>query len=187
MSEESPLLEQLKKEKNPIIMGRILFNLHKKEGVKINDLAKIINKKPSALAHLIRLTKLPEAIIDGFLSQTVSLSHLYVISRLDREEEMIEVYEKVLSKNLTVAETEALVREKKYQIRTEGKYIDKNYIEKIKRIFEKEGFEVKIIQSRLRSRIIMTIKGNLRETSIKVKKILSALEKDFLKKKEGDS
>ncbi len=186
MGEDSPLLNELKKEKNPIILSRILFNLHKKEGMKIIDLAKLLNKKPSALAHLIRLTKLPEAIIDGFLSQTVSLSHLYIISRLDRENEMIEVYENVLSRNLTVAETETLVREKKYQVKTEGKYIDKKYFDKVKKEIEKEGLEIKIIQSRVRSRIIMTIKGSLKETSIKVKKILSVLEKDFLKKRVAD-
>lgn len=187
MSEESSLLDQLKREKNPIIIGRILFNLHKREGMKINDLAKILNKKPAALAHLIRLTKLPDAIIDGFLSHIISLSHLYVISRLEHEEEMIKIYEKVLAKNLTVAQTEALVREKKHQVKTEGKYIDKNYLEKVKKIIEKEGVEIKIIQSRLRSRIIITAKGSLKESSIKVKKILSVLEKDFLKKKEEDS
>lgn len=187
MSEVSTLIDQLKKEKNPIIQGRILFHLHKKEGIKINDLSQIINKKPSALAHLIRLIKLPEVIIDGFLSQTISLSHLYVISRLENEEEMIEIYEKVLARSLTVAETESLVREKKYQVKTEGQYIDRNYIEKVKKIIEKEGLEIKIIQSRLRSRIIMTVKGSLRETSIKVKKILSVLEKNFLKKKGTDS
>lgn len=187
MSEESTLIHQLKNEKNPITLGRILFHLHKKEGIKINDLAQIINKKPAALAHLIRLNKLPEVIIDGFLSQTVSLSHLYVISRLENEDEMIEIYEKVLARNLTVAETESLVREKKHQVKTEGQYIDKNYLEKVKKIIEQEGIEIKIIQSRLRSRIIMTVKGSLRETSMKVKKILYVLEKNFLKKKETDS
>lgn len=187
MSEESTLINQLKKEKNPIIIGRILFQLHKKEGIKIVDLAKITNKKPAALAHLIRLNKLPDTIIDGFLSQMISLSHLYVISRLKNEDEMIEIYEKVLIKGLTVAETELLVREKKYEIKTEGKYIDKNYIEKIKSIFEKERIEIKIVQSRLRIRVIMTAKGSLKKTSVKMRKILYVLEKNFLKKEEVDS
>lgn len=180
------LIDILKQEKNPIIQGKILYQLTKKEGVLLTKIAQILKKKPSALSHLIRLNKLPEPIIDGYLGNIISLSHLYVISRLDDEQSMLKIYEEALEKNLTVAEIEELVRQKKYQVKSEGDYFnDKKFIN-LRKNLEKENIDLKLNQSRVKTRLILTFKGNLKEASKFLKKFFYALKKSFLTDGERD-
>lgn len=180
------LINVLRQEKSPIIQGKILYQLTKKEGVLLTKIAQTLNKKPSALSHLIRLNRLPETIIDGYLGNIVSLSHLYVISRLDDEQSMLAIYEKVLEKNLSVAEVEELVRQKKYQVKSEGDYYnDKNFIN-LKKNLEKENIDIKLNQSRVKTRVILIFKGNLKEANKFLKKFFYALKKNFLSERGED-
>ena len=174
------LINILKQEKSPIVQGKILYQLTKKEGVLLTKIAQILNKKPSALSHLIRLNKLPETIIDGYLGNIISLSHLYVISRLDDEQSMLEIYEQVLEKNLSVAEVEELVRQKKYQVKSEGDYFPDKQLINLKKILQKQNIDLKLIQSRIKTRLILTFKGNLKQASKFLKKFFYGLKKSFL-------
>lgn len=180
------LIKTLKQEKNPIIQGKIIYQLTKKEGVLLKKISQLLNKKSSALSHLLRLNKLPEAIIDGYLSRMVSLSHLYVISRLDDEESMLEVYENVLTKDLSVAATEELVRQKKHQIISEGSYFDDKQLISLKKVLYQYNVDLKLIQSRVKTRVILTFKGNLKEANKFLKKFFQGLRKNFLNEKEED-
>lgn len=170
------LLNQAKKETNPLILSKILHQLTKKEGVKLIEIAKFLNKNPAFLCHLIRLQKLPELIIDGYLSKLVSLSHLFVISRLNDEKEMIAVYEKVLGENLTVAETEELVRQRKYQLSSKGKYFSQKEILQLNQLLKQRNISLKLTQTKIRSRLTITIKDNLEKSEKILKQILVRLK-----------
>lgn len=180
------LIDTLKEEKNPIAAGKVLYRLTKKEGVQLKKIARILNKKESALSHLIRLNKLPEAIIDGYLSKVISLSHLYVISRLDDQELMMEVYEKVLSQNLNVIQTEILVRQKKYQILTQGKYFDSQKLDTLKKTLKKHNIEFEVIQSQVKTKIILVFKGNLEKGGKFLNKFFQSLKNSFEVEENGD-
>lgn len=175
MKEEiKKIIEQVKLEKDVFIKAKLLKFLNKEKNLSIISLAKILSLKPAYLCHLLRLLKLPEIIIDGYYSKTVSLSHLVIISRLKNKEQMIAAYEEVLSKNLSTAKTEELVREKLFQIRSTGEKISKEEKKMIEKSFKKidKDLQVKIIQTRTRAKVILTIKGACKKTTEVLKKLV---------------
>jgi ParB-like chromosome segregation protein Spo0J len=169
------LLERAKNEKDPIKLSKILFQLTKKEGEKLINIARLLNKKPAYLSHLIRLNKLPELIIDGYFAKLISLSHLFVISRLNDEQSMVNVYERVLASNLNVSQTDELIRGLKYQISSKGKYYSKKEIDRINKQLQKNNIYLKLIQSRIKTKLIIEIRKNLYESEKILKKILEKL------------
>jgi len=176
------ILEKAKNEKDPIRLSKILFQLTKKEGEKLINIARSLNKKPAYLSHLIRLNKLPELIIDGYIAKLISLSHLFVISRLNDEESMLNIYEKVLANSLNVSQTEELIRELKYQITSKGKYYSRKEIDRINERLLKNNIHLRLIQSRIKTKLIIEIKKNLYESEKILKKILvklGSLSEDF--------
>jgi len=165
--------EEFKKTDDIFTKAKIIKILNKQEGIKIIDLSKKLGLKPSYLCHILRLNRLPEIVIDSYYGRLISKSHLFVLSRLKTKESIIAIYEKILSKNLTVVETENLVREYLYQIKDQGSYLSlkekEGIIKKIKNIFK--DISVKITQSRIKSKLILEIKGNLNRTTEILKKI----------------
>lgn len=169
------LVEQLNKEPDVFTKARIVQFLNKEKNLPIVKLAKILSLKPAYICHLLRLLKLPEIVVDGYYSKIISLSHLMTISRLKRKEEMVAVYESVLSKNLSVKKTEELVREKLFQIKSYGERIDQETKRKIEEKFKKidKEINVKIIQTRIQAKLTLTIRGSLEKTSGILRKIIN--------------
>jgi len=166
-------INQFKTESDIFLKAKILNFLTKEYGLRIIDLSKKIGLKPSYLCHILRLNKLPEIIVDGYYGKMISVSHLFVLSRLKTKEKMIEVYEKILEKNLTINETEDLVRQFLHQIKNQGKYISdhekQQLTDKIKNFGK--NISIKIIQTRIKSKLIIEIRGNLKETTEVLRKI----------------
>ena len=77
------------------------------------------------------LKKIPDVVVDGYYSKSISSSHIYVLSRLNDKKQMIDLYEKILGENYTVKQTEMAVREYLYQVKSVGKYINKESTEKL--------------------------------------------------------
>ena len=177
-SEEDNLIESIKKETDVMQKVRLLTHLTKTLDVKIIDIARKIKVKSSYICHLLRLKRLPEAILDGYYSNSISLSHLFIISRIKDKTKMIDVYEKVLADSLTVKATEELVRDILYGIKTEGEYIGpeekKEYSERVMGL--RKNLKLKIIQTRIKSKIILEVKGNLENTSKVVRGLLNKIE-----------
>lgn len=167
------IIEKVKKESDPFTKAKLINFLHREKNFTLKKLAEILHCQKSYFSQLKRLLKLPEILIDGYYSKTISLSHLIIISRLKDNKEMINVYEKVLANNLSTNKTEELVREKIYQIRSNGKRAEPKIIENIKKKFKKidKEVEVKIIQTRIKAKVILEIKGDLRKTSFFLEKI----------------
>ena len=90
---------------------------------------------------------------------------------------MIELYEKILGENFTVKQTENEVRNYLYQVKSIGKYIKREDIEKLtKKIKEKyPDLDVEIIQTRIKGKIILEVKGDLETTSKTIKHVLEKL------------
>ena len=178
MSSSTNLYEDFNSESDHFKKSNILHKLSKELNVKFEEIGKNVNLSPSYISHIMRLKKLPDLIIDGYYSNLISITHLYIISRLLNPKEMIEVYEVVLTKNLTTIDTEYIVRQKLYGIKAEGTFMldeeKKQISDKLKNLL---GSEVKIIQSRIKSKLIVEIKGSLKETTEKLKKFIELLNK----------
>ena len=176
MQEINKLYDEFNNEKDHFKKSKLLHKLSKEFNLKLAEIGKNINLSPSYISHIMRLIKLPDLIIDGYYSNQISITHLYIISRLLEVKDMIQIYEKVLTNNLTTLETDDLVRQKLYGVKSEGNYlldVDKNVIiEKLNNIL---AGKIKIIQTRVKSKIIIELKGSLKETSDKIKKLMNFL------------
>jgi len=165
------LAQQAKLEKDPFAKARLILSLIHDHNWQIKDVAKALSYKPSYICHFLRLNRLPELIIDGFYSKNLTLSHLFIISRIKDKALMIEAYEKILAKSLTVLQTEELVREMLYHIKTEGEGLSREEKENYENKLPKD-INLKIIQTRIKSKIIFEIKGSLAKTTKIVRQVL---------------
>ena len=83
----------------------------------------------------------------------------------------------ILGENYTVKQTEVAVREYLYQIKSVGKYINKESTEKLtQKIREKyPELNIQIIQTRIKGKVILEVKGDLEKSSKILKQILEKL------------
>jgi len=154
-------VEQIKSESDYFGKTKIInFLVHQKK-IRIKDLAQALGIKPSYLCHIMRLNKLSEIIMDGYYSKLITMSHLFVISLLQSESDIMDIYEIVLRDNLTVLQTEELVRERLHGVSSEGEYIQNEKAAHVKQKL-KENFnaDTKITQTRLKTKLIIEWKGS---------------------------
>jgi len=173
------IIGQISQETDVFNKARLIKYLIKEHQLRVIDLEKKLNLKSSYICHLLRLNDLPPLVIDGYYSGLISLSHLFVLSRLKDEQKLINLYEKVLSDNLTVAQTEEALREVLYQIKTKGEYLKKEEIEKLtnklKKIFP--NLKIKLTQTRIKGKLIFEIKDNLEGSSKAISWLIDKLTK----------
>lgn len=168
---------RIKNESDVFSKAKLIRHLLKEKNVKVADLAGKLSMTSSYLCHINRLNKLPDIVIDGYYSHLINISHLFLISRVNDEKKLIEIYEKVLSDNLTVKQTEDLIREVVYEVKNKGNYIKpKDKSELIKKIKDKiPDSGVLITQTRTRGKIFFEIKGSLEKSSKLIKEIVNKL------------
>lgn len=169
------LIARVKTETDPFVKANLIKSLIRDHDLRLYQLAKMVAIKPSYLCHFLRLNRLPAIVTDGFYNKDISLSHLFVISRLKEIENIATVYEKVLAKNLTVFETEELVREILYGVKTKGETLTSDEKENYLNRFGKE-IKAKIIQTRIKSKLIIEIKGSLEKTTKILRSILEQIK-----------
>jgi len=171
------LLDQIKADKDIFQKSRLIEYVIKEKNLRIIDLANKIGYKSSYICHLLRLKKIPDVVIDGYYSKSISSSHIFILSRLNDVSQMIELYEKILGENYTVKQTENAVRGYLYQVKSIGKYINLEAKEKLtQKIKEKyPELNVQIIQTRIKGKIILEIKGDLEMSSKTIKHVLEKL------------
>ena len=174
----TPLLKQIKEDKDIFQKSRLLEYLIRERNLRVIDLANKIGYKSSYICHLLRLKKIPEVVVDGYYSKSVSSSHIFILSRLNDKKQMIELYEKILGENFTVKQTENEVRNYLYQVKSIGKYIKKEEVEKLtKKIKEKyPDLNVEIVQTRIKGKIIFEVKGDLEKSSKLIRVLLEKLD-----------
>jgi len=170
-------IEQIKRETDYFGKAKLVnFLIHQKH-IKVKDLASALDLKPSYLCHIMRLNKLSEIIMDGYYSKLITMSHLFVLSLLHSQEDIMNVYEIVLRDGLTVLQTEDLVREKLHGITPGGEYIDKIKIQNSKsKLKESFGAETKIVQTRIKTKMIIEWKGSREERKKGVESFFRVIE-----------
>jgi len=177
-SMDDALITQIQSEQDYFTKAKLLQYIIYDKQLRIIDLSKRLKIKPSYICHLLRLNKLDPMIVDGYYSKLIFISHLFMISRLKTKENMMVVYEKVLSQNLTVLQTEEEVREILYKIKTIGLCIDKREQKKIESLLSDHSKNVKahLIQTRVKAKITIEMKGSLSETTENIRSFISKIE-----------
>jgi ParB family chromosome partitioning protein len=73
-----------------------------------------VGKKRSTIANYVRLLKLDPIIQSGIRDGFISMGHGRALINIESEDEQAKIYQKIISQNLSVRETESLV--KNYQL-----------------------------------------------------------------------
>lgn len=135
--------------------------------VSLISLASHLGVSPTYISNYLRLLRVPAIVRDGYYGQLISLSHLFIIARVKDEADMIRLYERVLEQNLPTSKTEELVRDALHSIKSEGDHLSYDRQEAIIHSLKKisPALEVKIIQTRIRAKITISVKASLTKTT----------------------
>lgn len=168
-------LEKFSSSEDIFDKARIVDFLIKEKNFRVKDIALKLGVSSSYICHLQRILKLPDTIIDGYYSNVITISHLFILSRINDNQKIIKIYEKILADNLTIQQTENLIREELYGLSDKGDRLKKEELVDLVSKFNKKFPEVmiNIVQTRRYGKIFINIKGNLEKTSKLIKKIIS--------------
>lgn len=160
-------IDAYKSESNPLKQAKMVAEIRETSVISNRQLAELLGVKPSHLSQLIRVLKLPEILVDGFLSKQISFTHLVIISRLKTHDDQVALYEEVLSRTMSIAQTEQRVRELLHQVNSDGEYVSpddmKLFADRISKSLG--GARVQVVQTRIKCKIVIEQSGNLEETS----------------------
>ena len=77
-----------------------------------DDLAKKLGKSRSHITNMLGLLRLPNSVQDMVLKSEISMGHARVLSKLENNEDIISLAEKVVNNNVSVRELENMVNSK---------------------------------------------------------------------------
>jgi ParB family chromosome partitioning protein len=108
---EMALVENIQRQDlDPIEIALSYQRLIEEIEVTQEDLSDRVGKNRSTIANYLRLLKLDPIIQTGMRDGFITMGHGRAIINISKLGEQLDIYEKVISENLSVRETEALVR-----------------------------------------------------------------------------
>ncbi len=168
------LFESFNKESDRLRQAFIIEKLRKEEDIPVKEIAQKIKKHSTHVSHLLRVVKLPEIVIDGYYSNQISFAHLIILSRLDVHDQIVDAYEAILTKSLSTAQTEILIRRMKHKTETVGSLLSSNICDQLIAQAKKQypGIQVHIYQSQIRGKIILEYRGEAEKSSEFIQEML---------------
>ena len=111
---EMALVENIQREDlDPIEVATSYEKLINEIGLTQTEISERVGKKRSTITNYIRLLKLDTIIQIGIRDKFISMGHGRALINIDDFKLQIEIYKKIVSKKLSVRETEDLIRKKK--------------------------------------------------------------------------
>lgn len=108
---EMALVENIQRQDlDPIEIALSYQRLIEEIDVTQEELSDRVGKNRSTIANYLRLLKLDPIIQTGMRDGFISMGHGRALINIDDLSDQLDIYEKILSQNLSVRETEALVR-----------------------------------------------------------------------------
>ncbi len=106
------MIENLQREDlNPIEEADGIKYLMIKYGLTQEEVSERVGKSRSAVANSLRLLKLPESITEYVRDGIISAGHAKSLLPLEDEEKMISLCNRIIAENLSVRETEKIVKD----------------------------------------------------------------------------
>jgi len=96
---------------DPIEIGLSYERLVDEYKLDIDSISRIVGKDRSTISNYIRLLKLHPIIQSGIRDRFISMGHGRALINVDDKKIQLEIYEQIISKNLSVRQTEKIVRE----------------------------------------------------------------------------
>ena len=114
---EVALVENIqRKDLDPIEIALCYERLIKEANITQDVLSERVGKKRSTIANYIRLLKLDPIIQTGIRDGFLSMGHGRAIINIEETDKQLEIYEKIISKKLSVRQTEKIVSRLKNKI-----------------------------------------------------------------------
>jgi ParB family chromosome partitioning protein len=108
---EMSIVENIQREDfNPIEEAEAYHRLITEFKLTQDQAAERVGKSRSAVANFLRLRNLPQQIKDSIVDGSLSMGHARALLGVDKKAAQIDIWRKVVSKGLSVRETESLVR-----------------------------------------------------------------------------
>ena len=111
---EMALVENIQREDlNSIEESEAYAVLNKKYGLSHASIAKAVGKKRVTISNSLRLLKLPSEIRKSLVERKISAGHARAILQMKSPSSMIKVWEIIIEKNLSVRDSEKMVKAKR--------------------------------------------------------------------------
>ncbi len=105
------MIENIQREDlNPVEEAMGYGALIERFGLTQDQVAKQVGKNRSTVANMLRLLELPAEVLEMLRTGELTTGHARALLALGSEEEIIDVANRIVAKNLSVREVEALVR-----------------------------------------------------------------------------
>ncbi|NLJ34325.1 MAG: ParB/RepB/Spo0J family partition protein [Firmicutes bacterium] len=155
---EIALIENLQRENlNPLEEAAAYATLLEEFGSTQEELSRRIGKSRSHIANTLRLLRLPEEIRANVSRETISMGHARALLAVEDEEKQMAACRTIIEEDLSVRETEALVRRLNAGSRATGKRRPREkdpYIRELEGILQENlGTKVRIHPGKKRGRI----------------------------------
>ena len=109
---EIALLENLQRENLTAIEEATAYKkLQETLSLTQDDLAKRLGKSRSHITNMLGLLTLPDNIQNDISSKKISMAHARILSKLENEEQQMELEDKVINEGISVRKLEELTRE----------------------------------------------------------------------------
>jgi ParB family chromosome partitioning protein len=136
---ELALIENLQREDlNPLEEAEAYRQLIEEFGLSQEEMATRVGKDRSTITNILRLLRLPPFIQGEIRRVKISLGHARALLSLENEEQQIQACKRIISRDLSVRQTEQLVRSLKRKSKEEKKKFSsqlENILEELQRIF----------------------------------------------------
>jgi ParB family chromosome partitioning protein len=182
---EMAIVENVQREDlNPLERAQAFVRLMEEFGLSNKEIAKRTGKSAAYVSNSIKLLGLPDALKDGLLSALITEGHARALASIDDQKLMVEAYKIILRESGSVRRAEEIARRMK---KSEGKKVQegKHLIvsEEIDRIqgdlYKALGGDkqvrVKLLRSRVETKVLIVLKGSLEATEEKLQKIHQSL------------
>jgi len=172
---------------NPLERARAFQRLIDEFNLSTSEIARRVGKSQSYVSNALRLLTLPDAIKDGILTGLITEGHARALAAIGDPKLMIEAYKIILRESGSVRRAEDLARRMKNQQGILPKYkatkivdesIDRmrDEIEAALSVLDQTNkTRVKLFRSRVETKIIISLQGNLEETEERLQKIYHGL------------
>lgn len=178
---EMALVENVQREDlNPLERAQAFLRLIDEFGLTNKEVAQRTSKSPSYVSNSLVLLRLPDALKDGLLSGLITEGHARALASIKDPKLMVEAYKIVLKETSSVRRAEELarrMREKEGRPAKAAKHIviseETDKIQNdINKVLGGDGdVRVKLLRSRVETKILIVLKGNLNKTESGLQKI----------------
>jgi ParB family chromosome partitioning protein len=108
---ELALIENIQRQDlNPLEEAHAYASLIEEFELTQEEVAQRVGKDRSSIANYVRLLKLPEEIKESIQRQELTMGHARAISGLERAEDQLELAHRILAEQLSVRQTELMIR-----------------------------------------------------------------------------